>query len=118
MSSSRTPHTEHTRLLGSRERAGKCVSGYTPGVADLVLNGQLGQPCSKGRREETHAVRARDTRRTFDRDADVAQPAARRLRLQNVAGQAGRGERADLPRRIRAHRVGVIDPGLDRDHAT
>src|SRR5260221_11416758 len=50
-------------------------------------------------------------------DSPAVQAAARRLRLQHVAGQIRAGQLADARSRVLAHGVRVIDAGLDRDHA-
>ena len=82
---------------------------------DFVFHGQIGKTLSKGRREESHARRGHGTR--FVVDADAVQSAARRLRLQHVAGEIRPGELAHPPPRVLPHGAGVVDPGLDRDHA-
>src|SRR6185436_7122735 len=50
-------------------------------------------------------------------DLDAVQPAAWRVALEDVAAQVHRGERLHAPRGERAHRLGMVGAGVNRDHA-
>jgi hypothetical protein len=83
--------------------------------AELVFHGEIGQTPAQGRREQTGAGRANSAHLVVD--VDAVQPAAGRLRLQHVAGQIRSRQLVDPALRVLLHRAGMVDAGVDRDHA-